>query len=280
MEVCQEIQDVRRVRQSLGSVGFVPTMGFLHEGHLSLIKHAQANHDAVVVSLFVNPMQFGSQDDLDHYPRALEKDLALLRANNVDIVFVPEVATLYPADFTTKVTLEGVATKMEGESRPGHFTGVATVLTKLFNIVQPQNAYFGQKDAQQCAVIRRLVRDLDIPVNIVVVPTLREKDGLAFSSRNARLTPSQRGQAPALYKALRHAQILFSKGERSGSVLEHEIYSELQRSGIAHEQIDYAVVVDPDQFEQYETVPNNALALLAVRLGNVRLIDNMFLSER
>lgn len=277
MKRCTTVQEVRQSRKALGTVGFVPTMGFLHEGHLSLVKRAKAENDAVIVSIFVNPIQFGSSDDLTHYPRALERDLSLLKEAGVDVVFTPDVETLYPRGFVTKIDLGGIASQMEGASRPGHFSGVATVVTKLFNIVQPQHAYFGQKDAQQCAVVRRFVTDLNITTEIVVVPTGREADGLACSSRNVRLTPEERQKAPALYKALQKAQSLFKTGERSGRVLEKTMRDVLHQHGLT--RIDYAVVVDPEQFTPIKEASEEALALLAVQIGDVRLIDNIALDQ-
>lgn len=272
MDCCTTIQEMRRVRQTLGRVGFVPTMGFLHEGHLSLVKQAQKENDAVIVSIFVNPIQFGSSDDLEHYPRAVEKDLELLRVHNVNAVFLPEVATLYPDGFVTSVDLGGVALEMEGRSRPGHFSGVATVVTKLLNIIQPQRAYFGQKDAQQCAVVKRVISDLNLPIDIVTVPTRRDKDGLACSSRNARLTSDERARAPALYRALQRAQSLFEQGERSCEILEKEMRQVLHQYEL--DCIDYALIVDLNTFQRVEKISNAALALLAVNVGEVRLIDN------
>lgn len=273
MKVCTTVQETRKVRAAFGTVGFVPTMGFLHEGHLSLVRKAKAENDAVIVSLFVNPIQFGSPDDLANYPRAIEQDKALLAREGVDMVFIPEVSELYPSGFATSVEVKDVALKMEGASRPGHFAGVATVLTKFFNIIAPQKAYFGQKDAQQCAVIERFVQDLDIPVEIKTMPTWREEDGLAYSSRNARLTAAERAKAPALYKALCVAQTLVHGGERSRAVLEAAMKQVLLEAGLS--EIDYATIVNPETFEPEEQITGNALALLAVHLGAVRLIDNL-----
>lgn len=273
MKLCTTIQEMRQERSRLGAVGFVPTMGFLHEGHLSLVRCARAENEAVIVSLFVNPIQFGSADDLANYPRALERDVALLREEGVACVFAPEAAEFYPEGFATQVNPEGVALELEGPSRPGHFAGVATVLTKFFNIIQPQRAYFGQKDAQQCAVVRRFVKDLNIPVEIITLPTWREKDGVAGSSRNSRLTEDERLQAPVLYQALCRARDLVQAGERRRAVLETAMRDVLVQAGLT--EIDYATVVDPETFQAKEIFTEGALALLAVRLGAVRLIDNM-----
>lgn len=273
MKICTTVQEMRQARARLGSVGFVPTMGFLHEGHLSLVRRAREENEAVVVSLFVNPIQFGSPDDLANYPRALERDIALLKEEGVACVFTPEAAMFYPEDFATQVDVGGVALELEGPSRPGHFAGVATVLVKFFNIVQPQRAYFGQKDAQQCAVVQRFVRDLNIPVEIVTMPTWREADGLAGSSRNSRLTEAERHRAPVLHQALCRARDLAQAGERRRVVLEEAMREVLAQAGLT--EIDYVTVVDPGTFQARDVVPDDALALLAVRLGAVRLIDNL-----
>lgn len=273
MELCTTIHAIRQARAALGTVGFVPTMGFLHEGHLSLVRQARAENDAVIVSIFVNPIQFGSAEDLATYPRALERDMVLLQQEGVACVFAPDVAELYPEGFVTQISLGGVAAELEGTSRPGHFAGVAMVLTKLFNIIQPQRAYFGQKDAQQCAVVRRLVADVNSPVEIITASTWREADGLAGSSRNSRLTEVDRKRAPVLYRALCHARDLVRAGERRRVVLEAAMRSVLEAEGLT--EIDYATVVNPDTFRTEDVISSNALALLAVRLGAVRLIDNM-----
>ena len=273
MKICTTVQEMRQARARLGSVGFVPTMGFLHEGHLSLVRRAREENEAVVVSLFVNPIQFGSPDDLANYPRALERDIALLKEEGVACVFTPEAAGFYPEDFATQVDVGGVALELEGPSRPGHFAGVATVLVKFFNIVQPQRAYFGQKDAQQCAVVQRFVRDLNIPVEIVTMPTWREADGLAGSSRNSRLTEAERHRAPVLHQALCRARDLARAGERRRVVLEKAMREVLAQAGLM--EIDYVTVVDPGTFQARDVVQDDALALLAVRLGAVRLIDNL-----
>ncbi|MCK8636358.1 pantoate--beta-alanine ligase [Parasaccharibacter sp. TMW2.1882] len=273
MKLCTTVQEMRQERAQLGRVGFVPTMGFLHEGHLSLVRRAREETDAVVVSLFVNPIQFGSADDLANYPRALERDIALLRREGVACVFTPEAAEFYPEGFATQVDVGGVALELEGPSRPGHFAGVATVLAKFFNIIQPQRVYFGQKDAQQCAVVQRFVRDLNIPVDIVTLPTWREADGLAGSSRNSRLTEAERHRAPVLHQALCRGRTLVQAGERRRAVLEGAMRDVLVQAGLV--DIDYVTIVNPDTFQAEEEVREGALALLAVQLGAVRLIDNM-----
>ncbi|MCX5616345.1 pantoate--beta-alanine ligase [Bombella sp. TMW 2.2559] len=273
MKICTTVQEMRQARATLGTVGFVPTMGFLHEGHLSLVRRARKENEAVIVSLFVNPIQFGSPDDLANYPRALERDIALLKEEGVACVFTPEAAEFYPQGFATQVDVGGVALELEGPSRPGHFAGVATVLTKFFNIVQPQRAYFGQKDAQQCAVVQRFVQDLNIPVEVITLPTWREDDGLAGSSRNSRLTGGERRRAPVLHQALCRARDLVQAGERRRAVLEGAMRDVLVKASLT--EIDYVTVVNPETFQTQDMVPENALALLAVRLGAVRLIDNL-----
>ena len=269
------VADVRAARAGFGDLGLVPTMGFLHEGHLSLVRRAKAECGAVAASIFVNPTQFGPGEDLARYPRDLERDLALLEGEGVDLVFTPSAEGVYPPGFATRVEVSGVAEPLEGARRPGHFAGVATVVAKLFNIVQPTCAYFGQKDAQQCAVIARMARDLDLPVKVVVAPTVREADGLALSSRNVYLGAEERRAAPVLHRALLEAQRLFRLGERDGERLRAAI-----RQVIATEpgvEIDYVSVADPQTLIEAERAPAVALASLAARLGPTRLIDNLIL---
>ncbi|MEJ5140884.1 pantoate--beta-alanine ligase [Gluconobacter albidus] len=273
MQVFETIAALRSARKGYATLGFVPTMGFLHEGHLGLVRRARAENGAVAVSIFVNPTQFGPNEDYASYPRDPDRDLALLKDAGADLVFLPTPDVLYPPGFATRIEVGGVADELEGQSRPGHFSGVATVVTKLFNIVQPQRAYFGQKDAQQCAVVRRFVADLDIPVEIVVCDIARETDGLARSSRNVRLTPENRQKAPALYEALQEASRLFRSGERNADVLEGALRVSLIKAGVP--DIDYATVVNSDTFRREDPCSENALALLAVQAGAVRLIDNM-----
>jgi pantoate--beta-alanine ligase len=267
------VREARRARS--GSAGFVPTMGFLHEGHLSLIQAARGANDHVWASIFVNPTQFGADEDFASYPRDMERDLSLLHDTGVDCVFAPAAEEMYPPGFETFVDVGAVAELLEGASRPGHFRGVATVVLKLFNIVQPTRAYFGQKDAQQLAVIRKLVRDLDLPVEIVAMPTVREADGLAMSSRNAYLTPEQRRAAPVLWQALSLAQELWTRGVRDA-----EAYRSRLREVIAAEklaQLEYVSVADPETLQELERVQGPALVSLAVRIGSTRLIDNVTL---
>jgi pantoate--beta-alanine ligase len=258
------------------SLGLVPTMGYLHEGHLSLVRRARAENDRVAVSIFVNPAQFNAPSDLESYPRDIERDLALLRAGGCDVVLIPPPEAMYPPGFQTWVEPGGVAAPLEGAHRPGHFRGVATVVLKLFGIFEPARSYFGLKDYQQLAVIRTMVRDLDVPVEIVGCPTLREPDGLAMSSRNARLGPEDRAAATVLHRALSAARERWEGGE-----VDAEILRDAMRTVIAGEsraQLEYASVADALTLAELETVRGPALLSLAVRVGPVRLIDNVVLA--
>jgi len=250
-------------------------MGYLHEGHLALVKHARAENAIVVVSIFVNPTQFGPSEDLGTYPRDLDRDLKLLEKEKTDIVFVPFEEEIYPSEFSTWVDVEKVAERLEGASRPGHFKGVATVVAKLFNIVQPTKAYFGQKDAQQAIVIKRMVADLNMMVEIVVVPTVRESDGLAMSSRNTYLSPKERQAATVLFRALSLARQLWQGGEKDADKIRQQMTSLIQGEPLA--QIDYVSIADGDTLEELDVIDRLALASLAVRVGRTRLIDNMIL---
>ncbi|HEU5014519.1 MAG TPA: pantoate--beta-alanine ligase [Roseiflexaceae bacterium] len=277
MQVIETVADVRRARAAVGAPGLVPTMGYLHEGHLALVRHARAENDAVAVSIFVNPTQFGPNEDFARYPRDVERDLRLLEHEGVDLVFAPSLAEMYPDGYHTYVDVEHVTVPLEGAVRPGHFRGVATVVCKLFNIVQPTRAYFGQKDAQQTVVIRQMVRDLNMPLDIVIVPTVREPDGLAMSSRNVYLSPEQRAAAPVLYRALAAARRQFAAGERHGEALRQSMRAVLSAEPLA--QVEYVSVADPDTLQELDMVgPNGALFSMAVRFGATRLIDNMRVS--
>ncbi|MER3469694.1 MAG: pantoate--beta-alanine ligase [Thermoflexus sp.] len=276
MRVVFTVQEVRTIRRGTpGTWGFVPTMGYLHEGHLSLIRRARAENDHVAVSIFVNPTQFGPHEDYNRYPRDLERDLRLLEPLQVDLVFVPSVEEMYPPGFQTWVIVEELSRPLEGASRPGHFRGVATVVAKLFNIVQPDRAYFGQKDAQQAVVIRRMVRDLNFPVEIVVCPTVREPDGLAMSSRNTYLSPQERQAATILFRALQAAKARYEAGERDGERLREAMREVLRGEPLA--RVDYVSVADPETLEELSRVEGPALLSLAVYIGNTRLIDNLLL---
>ncbi len=274
MQVVGLISEIRALRQQLsGTVGFVPTMGYLHKGHLALVKQARIENSHVIVSIYVNPTQFGSGEDFGTYPRELNHDLELLREEGADIVFVPSDNEMYPPEFYTWVDVEKITERLEGASRPGHFRGVATVVAKLFNIVQPSRAYFGQKDAQQVVVIKRMVSDLNLGIDIVVVPTVREEDGLAMSSRNIYLKPRERQAATILFKALDLARQLRRNGENDANKLRKQITSLIKKEPLA--QIGYVSIADTETLEELNLIDGPALASLAVLIGKTRLIDNM-----
>lgn len=276
MKVVEKIADMRRLRQKLAMpAGFVPTMGYLHEGHLSLVRRARAETSSVVVSIFVNPAQFGPGEDLNSYPRDTECDLALLRKEGVDIVFIPSTDEMYPGRFDSWVEVGKVAERLEGACRPGHFRGVATVCAKLFDIVQPARAYFGQKDAQQVVVIKKMVADLNMNLEIVALPTVRESDGLAMSSRNTRLNPEERKAASVLHRSLTLAQQLWSQGEKGAERIRREMRALIQKQPLA--SIDYVSVADAETLDELKKVKPPALVSLAVRIGKTRLIDNIVL---
>lgn len=280
MKVVTSRAEVRAARRGLGAVGFVPTMGYLHDGHLSLVRSARADNDGVVASIFVNPTQFGPTEDLASYPRDVDGDLAKLEASGVDLVWLPSVADVYPAGAATFVDVEGITSVLEGASRPGHFRGVATVVTILLNVVTPDRAYFGQKDAQQLAVIKKMVTDLGLGVEVVASPTRREADGLAMSSRNAYLSEADRAAAPVLRRALDAAERLWSAGETDGEALRAAMLGVLGAEPRA--QVDYVSVADPVTLAELASVDPavGALASMAVRVGKPRLIDNQVLAPR
>jgi pantoate--beta-alanine ligase len=261
-----------RWRQAGHLVGLVPTMGALHEAHLSLVRRARAECGRVTVSVFVNPLQFGPAEDLDRYPRDTERDLELLATAGADVAYLPRQEDMYPPGATTRVRVHGLDERLEGAHRPGHFEGVATVVTKLFNAALPHRAYFGRKDAQQAALVTRLARDLDTGVEVVVLPTVRDEDGVALSSRNPYLSPEERRAARCLVGALRAANAAYQQGERDPVRLRRRLVEVLTAEPLAHP--DYAEVVDPETFESPGT-----LAVLAVRIGRTRLIDNHPLGE-
>jgi len=276
MKVIETVDEMRRLRRELAEpVGFVPTMGYLHEGHLTLVRRARTENPSVVVSIFVNPTQFGPQDDFDKYPRNPQRDLALLEKEKTDIVFMPSAAKMYPPQFNSWVEVGKVTERLEGASRPGHFRGVTTVIAKLFNIVQPTRAYFGQKDAQQAIVIKKMVADLNMNLEIVTVPTVREPDGLAMSSRNTYLNPQQRQAATVLYQTLSLAQKLWLQGEKDADKLRQEMIALIQKQPLA--DIDYVSIADPETLDELDTVNSPALVALAVKIGKTRLIDNIVL---
>jgi pantoate--beta-alanine ligase len=276
MKVVYSIAEMQKLRHKLGSsVGFVPTMGYLHEGHLALVRRARCENENVVVSIFVNPTQFDVRADLEAYPRDLKRDLALLEGERVDIVFMPTVEEMYPQGFSTWVGVEKVAERLEGAARPGHFRGVATVVAKLFNIVEPHRAYFGNKDAQQAVVIKRMVCDLNMSVEIIAVPTVRESDGLALSSRNIRLSPKERQAALVLWQALQLAQRMWSDGEHDAQKICYRMRALIESEPLA--EIDYVSIADAETLEELEKIDRPALVSLAVKIGNTRLIDNITL---
>ncbi|RLC94817.1 MAG: pantoate--beta-alanine ligase [Chloroflexi bacterium] len=279
MRVLTSIADFRKARRLITtSVGFVPTMGYLHEGHLSLVRRARAENNVTVVSIFVNPAQFGPSEDFAQYPRDSERDLALLDREGVDLVFMPSAEEMYPRGFSTWVDVEGVTDRLEGAARPGHFRGVATVVAKLFNIVEPTRAYFGQKDAQQAVVIRKMVDDLNMNLEVVVAPTVREPDGLAMSSRNTYLGPEERQAALVLWRSLNLARDLWSKGERNAEAVRGQMAALIQREPLA--RIEYVSIAHPETLEELTELNQPALVSLAVRIGQTRLIDNIILGSQ
>jgi len=279
MKICKTIEDMRAASRAarLGGLrlGLVPTMGALHEGHLSLVRVAKDQCDVVAVSIFINPLQFGPNEDLAKYPRSFERDCEMLEKDGVDFVFAPSTEEMYPEGAVTAVTVEGLSEKLCGKSRPGHFRGVTTVVAKLFHILEPDLAFFGQKDAAQVAIIRRMVRDLNFPVEIIACPTVREPDALAMSSRNAYLSPQERNAALVLSRSLQLVGRRFAQGERNAAQLigagRHVLAAE---PGI---RLDYLEIVDPDTLDHVEEIRNTALVAVAAFVGNTRLIDNILL---
>jgi pantoate--beta-alanine ligase len=279
MKVCHSIDEMRAAsraaRRDGKSLGLVPTMGALHDGHLSLVRAARDQCDVVVASIFVNPLQFGPSEDLAKYPRDFERDRELLKQEGVDFIFAPGVEEMYPAGAVTYVTVEGLSGKLCGRSRPGHFRGVTTVVAKLFNIVEPDRAYFGQKDAAQSTIIRRMVRDLNIPVQVVVCPIVREPDGLAMSSRNAYLDPPQRQAALVLHRSLMAVQKRFDQGERKVEALIEAGKLTFAQDPAA--RLDYFEIVDSETLDPVDDLSRGALVAVAAFVGNARLIDNIVL---
>jgi pantoate--beta-alanine ligase len=275
MKVIDKIAEMRKMRQRLAEpVGFVPTMGYLHEGHMALVKRAREENESVVVSIFVNPTQFGPKEDFKGYPRDTERDLKMLKPLT-DIVFMPSSLEIYPEDFDTWVLPGRVAERLEGAARPGHFRGVATVVAKLFNIVQPTRAYFGQKDAQQIAVVKKMASDLNMNLEIIACPTVREADGLAMSSRNVYLNAEQRRAALVLFKALNLAQELRGRGEKESGTIRRRLGELIEKEPLA--EISYISVAYPDTLKEMHRIKPPALVSLAVRFGKTRLIDNIVL---
>jgi len=279
MKTVQTLQELWQARKELsGPVGLVPTMGYLHEGHLMLVKQAKKSCSSVVVSIFDNPTQFGPSEDLDAYPRDLERDRSLLQALGVDLVWMPTAEVMYPEGYQTWVEVSEVTQPLEGSYRPGHFRGVTTVVSKLFNAVQPDVAVFGQKDAQQAAVIRQMTRDLSYPIRIEIVPIVRENDGLALSSRNTYLNPEQRQAATVLHRALRNAEKAYLGGERNAVNLRQIMSETIAAEPLADMQ--YVSCADRITLEELETVTNGALLSMAVYVGKTRLIDNWILENQ
>ena len=276
MIVIETIPDMAYLRNNLKEpVGFVPTMGYLHEGHMSLVKKARAENKSVIVSIYVNPTQFGPKEDLSKYPRDLPRDLAMLEKEGTDVVFFPSDKEMYPDGYDTWVIVENLTKPLEGDVRPTHFRGVTTIVNKLFNIVRPTNAYFGQKDAQQVLVIKKMVTDINMNLKVVVCPTIREPDGLAMSSRNVYLNPEQRKAAPVLNKSLLLANELFTHGERNTALILEKMTVLIQKEPQAN--IDYINISDTATLAELKTISQSALVSMAVRFGNTRLIDNIIL---
>ena len=274
MRVVRTIAELRTLRRQLsGTVGFVPTMGYLHQGHLALVRQARRENAALIVSIYVNPSQFGAGEDFGAYPRDFDRDLELLRKEGTDIAFAPPDDEMYPPLFSSWVDVEKVTERLEGASRPRHFRGVATIVAKLFNIVQPTKAYFGQKDAQQVMVVKRMAADLNMDLEVVTVPTVRESDGLAMSSRNTYLGPEERQAAPILFKALALAQRLTRGGEKDAEAIRRRVIALIQKEPLA--RLDYVSIADAETLEELDSLDRPAVASLAVRIGKTRLIDNL-----
>jgi pantoate--beta-alanine ligase len=277
VESVQELRELRWREDAWLTWGLVPTMGALHAGHLSLVRRARAENDRVGVSIFVNPIQFNQRADLEKYPRQLAHDCALLDAEGVDLVWAPPESEVYPPGYQTYVSVEEVTQPLEGASRPGHFRGVATVVAKLFNVFEPTRAYFGQKDAQQVAVIRQMVRDLAFHLDVVACPIVREPDGLAMSSRNTLLNPDERKAAAVLYQSLRAAQAEWERGQRNADHLRAAMHAVLDAEPLA--RVDYVSAADPITLQEISGEAEHALLSMAVFVGTTRLIDNVVLSE-
>ncbi|MFC2035714.1 pantoate--beta-alanine ligase [Chloroflexota bacterium] len=276
MKVVETIEEIKRQRLKLAEpVGFVPTMGYLHDGHLALIERARAENASVVASIFVNPTQFGPQEDLDSYPRDTQHDLAMLEKEGVDIIFIPSVTVMYPTLFNSWVEVGRVTERLEGTSRPGHFRGVTTIVNKLFNIIEPTKAYFGQKDAQQVIVIKKMVADLNMNLEVVTCATVREPDGLAMSSRNTYLNHEERQAAVVLYQALSLTQQSWLQGKTTAETLRQEMIAHIQKQPLAN--IDYISIADAVTSEELDEAKSSALVSLSVKIGKTRLLDSVVL---
>ncbi len=276
MKIIETIEEMRKTRQELDEpIGFIPTMGYLHEGHMSLVNRAREESLSVVVSIFVNPTQFGPSEDFKTYPRDIPRDLAMLEKANTDIVFMPSATEMYPLYFDSWVEVGEVSRKLEGSSRPTHFKGVTTVVAKLFNIVEPTKAFFGQKDAQQLIVIKKMVVDLNMNLEIVACPTIREPDGLAMSSRNTYLNDEERKQAVVLYQSLNLVRKLWTQGEKDANHIRQEMTDLIKQQLLAN--IDYVSIASNETLKELERIEVPALVSMAVRFGKTRLIDNIVL---
>lgn len=277
MQIIRDISSLRKAikaaRHADKTIGLVPTMGFLQEGHLSLIRQARRENDLVILSIFVNPIQFGMGEDFEEYPRDLEGDASLAEQNGCHIIYAPTVTEMYPNGYATFVDVEHLTEGLCGASRPGHFRGVTTVVAKLFNIVTPDHAYFGQKDAQQVLVIQRMAKDLNMDVDVVIMPTVREADGLAMSSRNTYLTPKQRTAATILFRSLREAEAKIKNGQRDTNAIIQFINQTIANEPLAN--IDYIAIVDTEELKPIEIINGRTLIALAIRVGKTRLIDNI-----
>ena len=278
MRIIHTIAEYQEARRSLqGSLGLAPTMGYLHEGHLSLVRRARDENDSCAAWIFVNPLQFGPSEDYERYPRDEARDVALLEQEGVDLLFMPSAEEIYPPGFSTYVEEQGVSEQLEGRVRPGHFRGVATVVLKFFNIMTPSRAYFGQKDAQQVVVLKKLVRDLNLPVELVICPTVREPDGLAMSSRNAYLTPEERAAAPVLYRALTVAQDAWSMGQTSADKLRFAMMGVISSHQLA--TLDYVSIAHPETLKELDVTEEGALVSGAIQFSKARLVDNVILGQ-
>lgn len=278
MIVLHTVDEIRNYHRNTVSLGLVPTMGYLHEGHLELVRRSRRENERTAVSIYVNPTQFGPTEDLSRYPRDLDRDLHLLATEGVDLVFVPNDGEMYPPDFKTNVHVSNITRLLEGERRPTHFEGVTTVVAKLFNIIQPTKAYFGQKDAQQVIVIRQMIRDLNFPLELVVCPIVREADGLAMSSRNKYLSDEQRSAAPVLFRSLQQVERIWEAGERNSEILRDALSRILANESLA--RVDYVSIADPVTLQEYKAeipVESGALVSMAVFFDRTRLIDNTIL---
>ncbi|MCX8130224.1 MAG: pantoate--beta-alanine ligase [Clostridia bacterium] len=274
IETINDLKAIVRTRKKEGkSIGLVPTMGYLHEGHTSLIKASKHDNDFTVLSIYVNPTQFGVNEDFSKYPRDMDRDSKIAEEAGVDVIFAPSDKEMYPEDYKSYVTVEGITEKLCGKSRPGHFKGVTTVVAKLFNIVEPDNAYFGQKDAQQVIVVKKMVKDLNMNLKIVICPIIREQDGLAMSSRNVYLGKEERKAALVLSRSLVEVEGIIKDGERSGEKVIEYLKSRIMSEKIAN--VDYISVVDAESLEEVNTIKKKTLIALAVKFGNTRLIDNV-----